>query len=575
MNPTFSARLSQAVVQPAVAFNAPAAPPNTSSAARRQIFVDTISEAIGGASLRDAELTALLREVDRLVQHWPDEVRCLGLAEDLSPAVRQMLTAAVDRAGLTVIEHQPSSCSFHVHATEMKRPPAEDADDVVGPDVHLAVHVPHAQTVPSGTPRENIDVIERVLNLHCSGARAQGGANGYRQASRTRDAVLTAVMEGATSVELDLPGGVATELEQLGLTCRPSAPVEPVRQLIDAMQTGDAAAVTAALTQLKEANRTVPGSGRLIRTLCGNAVLVNALAGGHAAAVTAFFDALRYSLGPSELEALVLDSNPKFNPLQFAMARGHAAAVTAFIDALIRLRFGSISKALSPGVGQAMSNGHAAAVTAFMDGLQRARLQKTQIHELLLGELSVVRFFGSQVVGALGAALEGGHAAAVTAYMIGLKGSGLSQEAIVGIVSDPEGSSLGIAMCHGPADVVKAYMDGLKLCGLTPPQITDILRPKTTNFSAMETGIFGNDPATVTVLMEGLQAVGFTPDQVYRVVCPSGGLRIKPTASWQAYCDGLKFLAGKKLISAKQLMELQAQAMSITEPTASKGFWFG
>ena len=139
MNPSFRARNESNVAQHSAGSHAGSPRRDPDTGVSRQLFIHDINLALENDEMLKAkhptqglqpdEVTAILREMERLAPLCTDEASSLTLAAHLSDRVRAALTDAVLGAGLTVIDHDaqdvPAS-AFHFHEPEMKRPPADE-----------------------------------------------------------------------------------------------------------------------------------------------------------------------------------------------------------------------------------------------------------------------------------------------------------------------------------------------------------------------------------------------------------------------------------------------------------------
>ncbi|MBC7377673.1 MAG: hypothetical protein H7346_09620 [Burkholderiaceae bacterium] len=239
----------------------------------------------------------------------------------------------------------------------------EDEDGVVGPEGDDPLPVPvnqFAGVAASVNPQEHLNAIEDLLDLQCRQARTEG-KDSYRAAIDARYAVVEAVLEGATTVPVDLPAALVAQLAQLGLTCRPKATVVPVQPRVAESKDGPelAGALAAAeakrlagpqqrasvmgvkpsgmdrgLTQQQIYDSWVGrGSGR-------RANLHVALEKGNSAAVIAFMGSLKGAgLSPQQISELLAAKESDGDPgLFFAKQYGKADAETAYMNGLMSLQ---------------------------------------------------------------------------------------------------------------------------------------------------------------------------------------------------------------------------------------------
>ena len=375
----------------------------------------------------------------------------------------------------------------------------------------VAQLVPIARPVvvaPAMDPQQNLIAIEDLMHKLCRNAHAQG-MDSYRAATRARDSVVEAVLEGRTTVTADVPDTIVQALARLGLACRPSARVEPAQQ------------------QRVAKNRDGPEL---------------------AVAVAASAQAPRATPLPQQAAVSNLPAAPKLEFSQQQMA-----------DIVAGKGPGGI-----PSLGYALNVGNAAEVTAFMAGLKGLGLNRQQIAGIVAAKDSDgnpgLRF--SQVLG---------HTAVVTAFMEGLKGLGLNpqQIAAIALAEDSRGNTgLYFALNDGDAATVTAFMEGLMGLGLSPQQITDIVAAKGADgMPGLYFALEGGNAAAVTAFMEGLKGLGLNPQQIADIAVASQADRISGlhiardrghTRTVKAYMDGLQRLQAQNLITAQQIADIDA-----------------
>lgn len=405
-----------AVQQPAVR-HAGAAPRDARPGLRAHLFHDHIDQVLAdealfqsrgctGNFLQSDEVTALLRERDRLVPLCTDDANSLTLAENLSDRVKTILTAAAQSVHLTVVDYgarQEPSVAFHFHDQEMKRP---QHDIPVGPAGPMAPAAHGHEQVAAWNVAEQTAAWHQIsFKAHLRVALVNGNAP-----------AVTAVMALLSDFELN------------------SQQVVDIVALVDGR---------------------FPGLGW-------------AMDGGQHASVSAYMNGLKLlDLSAQQIAGLVALKDPAgFPGLWMALCNGNASTVTAFLDGLKDLGLdrqqiadivASRNLEEQPGLNMALAHGKAAAVTAFMRGLKGLDLAPSQIADLVVTR-DPEGFPGLHI------ALRKGYAAAVTAFMDGLAGLNLSPEQVGHIIQarSPDGvSGLGTARQHQQAAAVKAYMDGL------------------------------------------------------------------------------------------------------------------
>ncbi|MRD46215.1 hypothetical protein GHT07_02915 [Caenimonas koreensis DSM 17982] len=499
-------------------------------------FVASINRAIGDDTalkeedpsngLTHQELTALRRERDRLAPLCTDDAGALALAVDLSAPVRRVLTDALCGVGLTVVDHQASQqprVSFHLHATQMKRPPPDDG--VVGP-----------ANDDEDDDEDNDD--REVVGPDVAGAPAQ--AEGARRVGPGRD--------------------VKTDLA-------------------DALAAGDAAGVTAVLDKLVRAGLCPQRIAEIVTgedDSPGHVGLCLALLNGHAATVTAFLEGLKEAgLSPHQVAAIAAgQEGPENTPcLSGALGNGHAAAITALMDGLTGAglsaqQVAQIAAAKIHGQHStlviALKSGHAAAVTAFVEGLKRAGLGPQQIAEIVTAK-------SSDALPGLASALREGHARAVTAFLEALTKAGLRPQQIADIVTAKfhDGhTGLHWALFNEHAAAVTAFMDGLAGAGLSGQQVANIVAEKDSRgCPGLFYALFGGRAAAVTELMTGLERAGLGPQQVAQIVegvclprklAPRADKKPAIADALEAYQRGLNRLQRRNLLSREYVAPITA-----------------
>jgi hypothetical protein len=173
----------------------------------------------------------------------------------------------------------------------------------------------------------------------------------------------------------------------------------------------------------------------------------------------------------------------------------------------------------------ALERGHAPVVTAHFSSLQGPGLPHLRV-------LAIVTAKDSAGMPGLYVAMLGGNASSVSAYMKGLEGlvkgpmgpdfSPLRIAAIV-MARDPQGNTaLHVALHHGRAAAVTAFMEGLKGLGLSLQQIREIVAPKDRNGSDdLWRALPLNQPATLAAFKQGLSHLGFDQQQIADIVAVS------------------------------------------------------
>ncbi|QIV95941.1 hypothetical protein EDC55_10247 [Allofrancisella inopinata] len=204
-----------------------------------------------------------------------------------------------------------------------------------------------------------------------------------------------------------------------------------------ALGNGHAAAVTAYINAINSINDiSIDKKIELLAAKNENETpgLYMALRKGHAAAVTVYINAINSIRGiniAKKIELLAAKSKDKFPGLYVALRKGHAAAVTAYINAINSIRGINIAKKIEllaakskdklPGLYVALLEGHTLAVTAYINAINNISGINTAKKIELLATKNKRGFPG------LYSALQNGHAAAVTAYINAINGiSGIS-----------------------------------------------------------------------------------------------------------------------------------------------------
>ncbi|CAN5637718.1 hypothetical protein BH11PSE7_BH11PSE7_22660 [soil metagenome] len=417
-------------------------------------------------------------------------------------------------------------------------------------------------------PQDCLNTIEDLLNKLCNRARAQG-KDSYRAAAHARDTVMMAVMDGATSVTVDLPGGLAARLAQLGLTCHPVVRDKPAGPGAPGGQ--EAPQLAAALAVSRHVVRDDPNKS--MKGMSGAPRLLQALTQGDAAAVTAFMERLKDAeLDQHQVASIVQARRTDKTPgLYCALLDGNAAAVAAFMKGVKGLglntqQLADIAAARDAsglaGLYQAMHDGRASAVAAFMNGVMDLGLGPQQIADVVVAcDLN-----GNP---GLSAALYHGKASVVTAYMAGLQCLCLVPQQIASIAQAKDGagrSALHIALRDGRAASVPAYLEGLKGLGLDAAQVTTIALAKDLHgCSGLCLALHGGHTAAVTAFMNALMDQGLAPQQVAEIAQARdqggrNGLELARergyAATEKAYVEGLARLQQRKLITAQQAADM-------------------
>ena len=463
----------------------------------------------------------------------------------------------------------------------------------------VAQLVPIARPVvvaPAMDPQQNLIAIEDLMHKLCRNAHAQG-MDSYRAATRARDSVVEAVLEGRTTVTADVPDTIVQALARLGLACRPSARVEPAQQQrVAKNRDGPELAVAvaasaqapratplpqqAAVSNLPAAPKLEFSQQQMADIVAGKGPggipsLGYALNVGNAAEVTAFMAGLKgLGLNRQQIAGIVAAKDSDGNPgLRFSQVLGHTAVVTAFMEGLKGLglnpqQIADIVAAKDsygiPVLQWALYSGHAAAMTAFMGGLKGLGLDLQQIADIVAAK-------DSDGNPGLYWVLQEGHAASVTAFMEGLKGLGLNPQQIADIVAAKVSDgipSLGFALLDGHSDEVTAFMEGLKGLGLNPQQIADIVSAKDpAGTPGLYFALEGGNAAAVTAFMEGLKDLGLNTRQIADIAVAKNsdgepGLHHaranQHPDTEKAYMDGLRRLQAQNLITAQQIDDIVA-----------------
>jgi hypothetical protein len=184
----------------------------------------------------------------------------------------------------------------------------------------------------------------------------------------------------------------------------------------------------------------------------------------------------------------------------------------------------------------ALERGHAPVVTAHFSSLQGPGLPHLRV-------LAIVTARDSAGMPGLYVAMIRGNASSVSAYMKGLEGlvngpmgadfSPLRIAAIV-MARDPHGNTaLHMALRHGRAAAVTAFMEGLNGFGLSLQQIKEIVAPKDRCGSdGLGRALSHQQPAALAAFTQGLRVLGFSQPQIDDIVAVREPNALRKTLAW-------------------------------------------